>query len=111
MGWFSKALSWGKKAVGWVGGTAKKIGSFAVDVTKKLGEYAPLVGNLVGTALDVVAIGLAQPELAIAGEAVRAGGMMIGSYSDMAHKHAKTVERFGDKTTSLYKSWGDDDND
>ncbi len=93
MGWFSKVKNFASRAVGAVGGVVKKVGHFVAPIARKVGEWAPAVGNVAGYGLDVLGGVTGQPELIAAGEAVRRGSNWL---SGIAHKGADISQRVGD---------------
>jgi hypothetical protein len=61
----------------------------------------------VGTALDSAAVAFAQPELALLGESVRAGGNLIQGWADKANQVASHVSNVGNKITDFHAGLGD----
>jgi hypothetical protein len=111
MGWFSnvgsKVSGWFKKTIGTIGSYGKKIGDFGMQLGKKIGEYAPTIGAIAGTLLDEIGAATANPELALLGESIRAGGNLIGSYANTGHQIASHVHNAGNALTTVHDNWGD----
>ncbi len=107
MGWFSNVGSWFKKTIGKIGGVAKTIGSFGMAAAKKIGQYAPEIGGIIGSALDGIGVVTANPELALLGETIRAGGNLLGSYANTGHQIASHVNNAGNALTTVHDNWGD----
>jgi len=107
MGWLNNVGSWFKKTIGNIGGYAKKIGEVGGNVAQKIGQLSPQIGGIIGTALDGIAAATAQPELALLGESIRAGGNLIGSYANTGHQIASHVNNLGNSLTTVHDNWGD----
>jgi len=107
MGWLSNVGSWFKKTIGNIGGYAKKIGEVGGNVARKIGSFSAPLGNIVGTALDSAAIAFGQPELALLGESVRAGGNLLQGWADKANQVASHVSNFGNKVSDFHASLGE----
>jgi len=107
MGWFDSIVNFGKKVIGNIGPALKRIGTVGMNVGKKLAEWSPVIENIAGTLLDGVAAATAQPEIALLGESIRAGGQLIGSYANTGHAIASHVNNAGESFSNLTSGLGD----
>jgi len=107
MGWFDSIVNFGKRVIGNIGPSLKKIGSIGMSVGKRIAEWAPTVSGIAGTLLDGIAAATAQPEIALLGESIRAGGQLIGSYANTGHAIASHVNNAGESFSNLTSGLGD----
>jgi len=101
MGWFSSIKNFAAKAVGAVGGVLKKVGSFAEPIIRKVGDWAPTVGSVLGYGLDAVGGALAQPELIALGEGIRRGANWVGAAASKAADISNTIGNIGGKAVDF----------
>jgi len=107
MGWFNSVINFGKKVIGSIGPALKKIGTVGMNIGRKLGEWSPAIGNILGTAIDGIGAVTGQAELIPLGEGIRGIGNMIGSYANSAHQISSHVANAGDSFNNLTSSFGD----
>jgi len=101
MGWFSAIKGFASKAVGAVGSVLKRVGSFAEPVIRKVADWAPTVGSVLGYGLDAVGGALAQPELIALGEGIRRGANWVGSVGQKAADISNTIADIGNKAVGV----------
>jgi hypothetical protein len=70
-------------------------------------KYAHTIGAVAGTLLDGIGAATANPELALLGESIRAGGNLIGSYASTGHQISSHVNNAGTSLTNLHDNWGE----
>ncbi len=95
MGFFSGLKSWAGKAVGAIGGVLKKVGSFAEPILRKVADFAPAVGGVIGSGILAISAGLGQPEGIALGEGIRRGSEWLGNFGSKAADIANTAQNIG----------------
>jgi hypothetical protein len=101
MGWFSAIKGFASRAVGAVGNVLKKVGHFAEPIIRKVGDWAPTIGNIAGYGLDAVGGALAQPELIALGEGIRRGANWLGSAASKAADISNSIGNIGGKAVDF----------
>ena len=95
MGWLNNTINWFSRGVGKAAEYAKKIGEFVTPIARRIGEWAPLVGNIAGTAIDGIGLATGQGAWAVPlGESVRMGGNWLGTLGSK-------VADYGDIATNV----------